>query len=937
MKGTELIISLLAISLVDAVISAEANDENSPTLPTSQTSNNAQDFEFFTPLDYTLTLELDFKSKDNVQCVGSVLIYMEINSLEDGTSGKEISLNVGRNVKIEEITYFDEERVQREEDTTHHDYVYNSVAVESAEYDDEREMLDITLNRYTTSSNGQLMIKFSSKIPILERNGQGLGYLLAPDQSLYIVSDFSDGGAKQVFPFFDLDDYKNSFQLEIITDIENKILSPGGVKTGYCYTAFNQPSSSSDPLRCRSGVIYSSSFAPDKFAFIVGRFEELVESSNEFINFKALTPVFENPNVLRGAVEIANSIVKILEEYIQRRLPAVKDITLVGLPTTYPLETKTYPGFMVANMNDLKIDDPEGSRLNRMMAIRLVSSFIIRESMGNIHERETGMKVGLMTLLQAEIIHLSLYNREPDYFAPFNVLNYALELDSTTKSISINDALNNKSMLGHNYARYKAAAVLRMFLADLLLVRTSMNRIISLFFQASSMEPQPTDSSGGSSSANPPISNIETLLITLHPRISLESLRDWFEKPGMPTIYMSASSDELTLKQRRLVLDEHQADAASMDDQWVFPVTYTLSDGRDLARKSGYVWFDKNVEHATVQVNLPDWYKIGNPFHFIKLNHRMQGYYRVIYPIQMIERMQMAISKDEMNPMDRLDMLTNVGLMWQADLIDSLFFVRFLSWFRYEDPGMVIESLVHWFKKVLKRFIDVPIVYEALEEFGVILFNRLYKRYGFELKSVTSCQESSLVEVYKLLITLRYDRLIADALQLSTQNPSNIPQLNRALILAAVSGYPNITPDMYYKTINSNFKDHREENIVMFGATMLLGDSIPYFGLLLERSNFLLYARYMIALMENGQQMQYTMKFLLNQLMASDNPQKFSSICEVFFENATGDLVGNLISKLEGSPQHQKLHDHITQLYLKRQNMSMRDGLSIVSFFNQAI
>lgn len=910
-------------------------------------------FPFYVPVSYDLTLQID--TRDSVKYSGRVNIVLKVSHLQDGTVSKLIKLNLGPNVMIKRAQYLDHTgdlRVDQASALENH----GIINIRDPRYDAREKMLHIQLERYPTRPTGQLMIEFDSIIPTLnETENQGIFHMETLDKSIYVISDFANHKASLVFPCFDTGIFKTPMTVTIIRTNEQDIYSttPHVALQREIYFSNRYPSSSLMTQSIIAGKLtqfrQTDPIEVDSFAFAVGPFQELKQTLDSGIKLTVVAEKSENLKDIASIVKSVGMIAANLENYSATKLRS-EQITIIALPQNHRIERRIYPGFMIASIEDLTIDlESKSSKLNNIVPLRNLSEFLILESnnlmftnYNDVCVREDhALTMGFVALIQKELTRQVLEETSSDSTIPIDIYKRLLVMDTSIKSKTAIEMVGMSNL--RDLYKYKTAAILRMFLADRALTNIILNQIILLYY--GSKRAFIRSNVASTSTGIEDCSDLANFLLTFQPNITLETLYDWLKQPGIPMVYMTISGNIMTLTQKRLVLDAEYGNVVNVENvdlnqEWLIPVTYTMSDGRDISREGNIIWFQKGAQAATIITQLPDWFQLENPFHFIKLNEKMQGYYRVSYPIPMIERMQMAISSREMHESDRLDILTNVGLMWEADLIDSEFFVKFLSWYRYEPVGIVAESLVSWYRQLLQRFTLSPLVLEYIKEFGIILFNRLYKKHGFNFNgNLSSHQERSLVEVYKLLITLKYDKILNDArvarLKLQIIHKDPIP---RALMIAALVGQDSImTTEKYAKLVEDSFKNDPEYDIVIFGASMLPDTEIEILWQLLQHLDMrkrLLLVKAMVACNKG---LQILAVFLVTHLTTNENSSVVAGLLEILetiMLNVDEDTFIIINSHIQHVSGYDEFFERVTTKYLKRSELAARDVLKLISFFH---
>lgn len=902
----------------------------------------------YEPLSYDLSLIID--TKDTHQYSGSIIILLTINPSEEGSVEKVIKLHLGPNVSIEMVSYYDHETVETTTDGSinFESLEAHSIRISTTRYDSSREMMHIKLKNRPKRPKGILVINFASSIPFANQHDrQGIYYMLAWNTPGYVVSNFGEGLTRLVFPCFDIASFKVPLRVSVGTTSNNEIHSTAEIQFQKHATFAGAASTSTDSsIQGRyTRFMETEPIQLGSFAFAIGPFRLFKKTWDSGIRLRVIGPREAGPH-FQSIIKTVDTIVVKLDHFTKVNVNN-KRMNIVMLPQSYGYNPTIYPEMTIGGLADFKVNfSAKESKLNALQGVGNFADVVIRNSMHSIQKRhgndiiESALNEGLLSVIKAQVVHSVLYDSSSNYYTNFGTFNLLLDMDTSLVSRPIIQLAQSKLPVDDALYITKSAAIIRMMLADRALMdQNKLDRIIYLYYR---FGPNPLGGQIINSSSGNTYQDLSHFLLHFLPNCTIEDLHEWFVQPGIPIIYVSfISENTMTLTQKRLVLDadpDPLSNANAITNQrWSIPVTWTLSDGRDYVKDGGISWMYKNIYETTV--TLPPWFRLNSPFHFVKLNENMQGYYRVSYPIPMIERMQMSISSLEMGPLDRLDMLTNVGFMWQADLIDSEFFIRFLSWYRYEEPGMVTQSLVMWFRAVSLRFIDIPVIYDYLKEFGIILFNRIYKNYNLHIINdmrLNAAQETSLIEVYKLLIMLGYERLLTDARRVqATGMFRSIKDVPRLLATAALSGQPDFMAGFNHTAlVQSTTKNETERDLMIFGAAMLPEIIIQHIWKLMETVDFKVIFQLVQTLINNGRCLEFLATYLINELRSHEDSASSKNILHIMvslLNNANEESLMNIIS--QEFPGSSELFNNVMTKFLWRQQLSIRDAEKVMSFF----
>lgn len=195
----------------------------------------------------------------------------------------------------------------------------------------------------------------------------------------------------------------------------------------------------------------------------------------------------------------------------------------------------------------------------------------------------------------------------------------------------------------------------------------------------------------------------------------------------------------------------------------------------------------KEVEVSVKQVLEWEW---------VKLNHNFNGFFRVNYPIEMLQKFVQSIEERSMSSMDRLNILSDLWAMAESGRVSTDVGLKFMLHYRNESNFAVWQYIVKSMQRLDLLFSDTDIR-DKFWAYGRTLLSRLWDRIGFEAKPNEDLRITKLrPKVIDLLSTFNYKKVISDGLKRYEDYKNGYSNSNEDIVISL------------YKIIGQNCEEH---------------------------------------------------------------------------------------------------------------------------------
>lgn len=120
-------------------------------------------------------------------------------------------------------------------------------------------------------------------------------------------------------------------------------------------------------------------------------------------------------------------------------------------------------------------------------------------------------------------------------------------------------------------------------------------------------------------------------------------------------------------------------------------------------------------------------------YEWLKLNPSSFAFYRVNYPIKMLDRFVTSIEDKSMPPPDRLNILSDLFAIIQSGRISTDVGLKFLMTYMNEDDSALWNLIIRIMSKLEILLSDTDLE-EKFWSYGRELFSKMYKKIGWDKK-----------------------------------------------------------------------------------------------------------------------------------------------------------------------------------------------------------
>jgi len=270
-----------------------------------------------------------------------------------------------------------------------------------------------------------------------------------------------------------------------------------------------------------------------------------------------------------------------------------------------------------------------------------------------------------------------------------------------------------------------------------------------------------------------------------------EFMNAWISQPGFPVVTLAQTSEELTVSQKQFFIGPH----SPSDAHWPVPLNASIPELPEILS-------EKTVTISTTptsEIRL----NIGNTAHFISS-----------YDENLRVRLVESIKNDQLNPLDRLQLLNEQTLLARGGIIPSSSLIPLVAVYENETQESVWGILVLAVND-LKRFVETDVEAEKhLKKFVAHLSANLYQKIGWAQQPN---EPETTTKLRAIIIGLSLYSEHPDAVQtaLGLFRSTNIDDLNpelRPYILSAVVKYSEDPEEieslitLYKATPNANLR-----------------------------------------------------------------------------------------------------------------------------------
>lgn len=714
---------------------------------------NLDDFTFEGQVDIDLSFVEDETCDMKCHLPGCFALQPR-QPLPFGCDPKEVIMNAGTSLNILQVEY-------TQKDTN------KAVVAKDLCTDQDNQMISIRFDKKLhNGSTGRLRLIFSGEIRKYPTGFYRSPYLDSQKQTKYSAATFFEPNhARQAFPCFDEPAFKATFNITIEHDRHLRALSNMD-------TLEEMPSEDkSRPDVVRTRFAQTPLMSTYLVAFVIGEFDQIQSTAMDGrLPFRAITPPGQSSKAeyildtaRRAFVQffdyfnIEQPLKKIDLVFLRRLLPGVSAMENWGLVTLFDLYFLEDNMSIQSDKSNIIVDtlrQLSNFWLGNLVSPKWWDSSWLKESFGVFISYEAADKIYPKHNFQALYLHdrhIRALNSDYGHWS-----HHHISMDEIKTAAELN------SFFDHiNYD--KNAAIVRMiskYVGD-----DEFKSALRLYLRRHSF-------------SNADATDLWSTIKSPSSSFSIDTLAaSWLNQSGHPLLTVSFGRNRILIQQKRFrrgfSLSGMVGCRKFKVQRWIVPVSLLVSrgDGKPELIK---VVLDDSSEYK--HVPLPKWF-YPEKGHWLKLNANFEGFYRVKYDEDLLGMLKKPIITKELPPIDRLNFLDDLWVLYNSDYFSARQFADVLDWFQDEDDAGVMYSIIN-----IHRYIGYG-------RANVNVIANYFKKTG----NFTADPSQSLMEIRaraaaaNVLVYFEYEPVISEALRLFESTNGDVPIEFRKALYAAVA------------------------------------------------------------------------------------------------------------------------------------------------------
>jgi puromycin-sensitive aminopeptidase len=606
---------------------------------------------------------------------------------------------------------------------------------------------------------GNLTINFKGNINNMVTGFYSANYNTG-QESFIAVTDFGPGDARRAFPSWDEPQYKTMFDLTVIAPKDHITLTNMDEVNRRLY------SEELEEIKFRTSPPMSTHL----IAIVVGKFdfiEKMTQDGNVLI--RVFTPI-DRKNEGMFALDFTDKLLSFYKYYFNISYPLPK-LDIISIPE-FPSSMETW-GLVTFTESQILVNNQTSEEEKRIVAI-VIAHGLAHQWFGNLVTLDSWndlwLNEGIATFMENQAIDIMYPMWKIKKQFVYNDLQNALEFDALKTAHSIETKFDNPYEIRNSFddiTYQKAASILRMlnswigskvlfdfeefiFLSKLYLKYSAIIPISKIIHKFSllmqSMRAGIRSFLEKYSYLSASTKDLWNSFETENDLDVVEMMETWTKQKGFPVITVMKNLIKFFFKffltilliqiketqegeDRVLTLTQEKFSAyGKLEEEeksqlWHIPIRVTNMFSP--FKPSAQILMKSKQINLTVEGVLQ--------YEWLKLNPSSFAFYRVNYPIEMLDRFVTSIEDKSMPPPDRLNILSDLFAVIQSGRISTDVGLKFLMTYMNEDDSAVWNLITRIMSKLEIILSDTDLE-EKFWSYGRELFSKMYKKIGWDKK-----------------------------------------------------------------------------------------------------------------------------------------------------------------------------------------------------------
>nr|AYV88996.1 puromycin-sensitive aminopeptidase [Tetranychus truncatus] len=666
--------------------------------------------------------------------------------------------------------------------------------------DTQDEKLFIKFDESLKIGTGTISIAFSGILNDQMKGFYRSKYTTPSGEERYAATtQFEAPDARRAFPCWDEPAFKAQFEVTLIAPKDRTVLS----NTEPVQQIQHPDNANLKIVKFAPTPIMSSYL----LAFIVGEYDFLETITKNKTRVRIYTPVGKKDQALY-ALEIASKSLTFFEDYFNIPFPLSK-LDHIAIPD---FASGAMENWGLVTYREIRVlTDPKNtSSLNRELIAITIAHETAHQWFGNLVTMDWWTDLWLNEGFAVFMEYLAVDSIHPEFdiwskFASYAALP-ALKLDSLRDSHPIEVPVSHPDDIDAIFdliSYEKGASIIRMchdWIGDEAFRKGLYNYLSKHAYK------------------NAVTQDLWDALEEVSGKPVGKVMGYWTKQKGYPVIEVESKQDGnnkiIKLTQRKFTLDGTLTDEESKV-QWMVPITIVTSQDPNKVALSTLMT-EKSTEITLPNVTADTW---------VKLNLRLNGFYRIKYSAEMLKALAPAISTKQLQPIDRVQILDDQFALLMAGEVSSAQFLELLSSYANEDNYVTWVAIDSCMSKLhlLLAYTDLS---EKFAKFGINFYSKIYNELGFDIKD-EKCHSENLLRALVLLrlAKFKYAPVIEESIRRFKAHIAGTPihpDIRSSVYSAAASSCDDETFNTFFKLYRDT--DLQEEKVRLIQSTGSTGD-----------------------------------------------------------------------------------------------------------------